>query len=102
MDNIQRTLDALGLARRAGKCLSGDYAVERAVKAGNATLVAVDLEASPATRERYRQLTARVGISYIELPGMGAAIGKEACRIAAVTDAGFTRMIVEKYRHGNV
>ena len=90
---------ALGLSRRAGKCLTGDFAVEKAVKAGKVRLVALDSLASDATRERYVSLCERKGIPCILIAGMGQAVGKPDGRIAAVTDEGFAHMILSVYMH---
>lgn len=89
-----RAQNALGLSRRAGKCIAGDFAAERAVKAKEALLVVVDHAASEATRKKYRTIAATNGVQYLELSGVGAAIGKQGGKIAAITDQGFADMIV--------
>ncbi len=92
---------ALGLAQRAGKLLSGDFACEKAVKSGKALLVALDAGASEATRLRYAGMCARAGIQCLCVEDMDAAIGRSGRRVAAVTDGGFARMILQK-THGGV
>ena len=44
-----KTLSMLGLARRAGKVVSGEFSVEKAVKSGKAYLVIVAEDASDNT-----------------------------------------------------
>ena len=91
---------ALGLAQRAGRLLSGDFACEKAVKEGRALLIALDAEASEATRARYEGLCERAGIPCIRVAALGAAIGREERKIAAVIDGGFARMIEQKAHGG--
>lgn len=93
MDKYQKVHGALGLSRRAGKCLAGDFAVERAVKAGRAKLIVLDSSVSDATRKRYQTLCGNKGIPCLEFPEMGRAIGKPDGKIAAVTDERFVQMI---------
>ena len=88
-----RIRTALGFAMRAGKCVSGDFICEKAVKNGTALAVAVDEGASEATRERYAAMCQRAGIPCVLIEDLGRAIGKDNRMIAAVTEAGFARMI---------
>ena len=97
MDELQKFHGALGLSRRAGKCLSGDFAVEKALKSGKTKLVVLDSAASEATRERYLGLCERQGATLIEAPGVGLAAGKPAGKILAITDARFVHMILCAY-----
>ena len=93
MDNQQKLYGALGLSRRAGKCIAGDFAVEKAVKSGTAGLVVLDSSVSDATRKRYQTMCSGRGIDCIEVSDMGAAIGKPGGKIAAITDQRFIHMI---------
>lgn len=93
---------ALGFAQRAGRVISGDFAVEKAVKSGQARLVLLDAAASAATQARYAALCERTGIPCLCMEGMDAAIGRYGRRIAAVMEDGFARMILDKTNGGNV
>ncbi len=93
--------NALGFAQRAGKVTAGDFACEKAVKSGKALLVAVDAGAAEATRLRYAGMCARAGIPCLCIEDMDAAIGRYGRKVAAVTDSGFARMILQK-THGGV
>ncbi len=88
-----RIRTALGFAMRAGKCISGDFVCEKAVKSGSALAVAVDEGASDATRRRYADMCERADIPCVFIAELGRAIGKDNRMIAAVTEAGFARMI---------
>lgn len=91
--NKQKLYGAVGLARRAGKCIAGDFAVERAVKGKKAAYVLLDCSASEATKERYHGLCERQGIGCIELESVGSAIGKPGNKIIAIIDENFAKML---------
>ena len=93
--NENRMRTALGFSMRAGKCLSGDFVCERAVKDGRAKIVALDSEVSQSTRERYEGMCERAGIPLVTIDDLGNAIGKDNRMIAAITDNGFVRMMSE-------
>ncbi len=89
----EKVWGALGLCRRAGKCILGDEAAERAVRAKKAKLVVVDPSLSEASRQKYQRLCKKEAVPYMEMPRVGEAVGKPAGKIAAIADAGFAEMI---------
>lgn len=93
MDNLSKLQGALGLSRRAGKCVAGDFAVERGIKAGRVGLVVLDSGVSDATRKRYQTICTSRGMKLIEIPDMGHMIGKPDGKIAGITDQRFIHMI---------
>ena len=93
--NSNRIRTALGFAMRAGKCISGDFVCEKAVKGKTALAVVMDEGVADATRERYAGMCERAGIPCVLVEDLGRAIGKDNRMIAAVTDVGFARMIRE-------
>ncbi len=94
-----QVLSAIGLAKRAGKLVAGEMAVEQCVRSGKAKLLLIATDASAATKERYQNMA-----SYHEAPWrfalpkdeMGGAIGKGTRAAAAVTDKGLAAMIVKR------
>ena len=86
--------NSLGLCRRAGKCQSGEFAAERAVKAGKAKLVLLEQDASENTKARFSSLCAGRGIPLQLVPEVGRAIGREGHVVMAVTDIQFANMIL--------
>ena len=95
-DNI---LAMLGLAQKAGKVVSGEYAVEKAVKGGSAYLVIIAQDASDLTKKKYRDMTAFYHVplvTYAAKQTLGASIGKELRACAALTDPGFADSIQKK------
>ena len=89
-----KLFNSLGLCRRAGKCQSGEFAAERAVKAGKAKLILLEETASENTRARFSSLCEGRGIPLKLVPTVGRAIGKEGQVVMAVTDIQFVNMIL--------
>lgn len=89
-----RLRNAVGLAMKAGKCVSGDFAVEKAVRAGKARLLLLDAAVSQSTLERYERFSERFGAPLARLPALGDAIGKPSRMIAAITDDNMCKLIL--------
>ena len=81
MENSKKILNLLGLATKAGKIASGEFAAEKAVKSGKAHLVIVSEEASDNTRKKEE---------------LGHAMGKEMRASLALLDAGFSKALVKQ------
>lgn len=88
-----RLRNAVGLAMKAGKCVSGDYAVEQSIKGGRALLVLLDETASQNTKKRYEGQCLIRGVPLLQISGLGEAIGKPSRMTAAITDENFQIMI---------
>ena len=97
----QKLRGAIGFAMKAGRCESGDFAVERALKRGRILLALLDEGVSEATRERYEKLCAARKIPLLFVRDVGAAIGKPSRMILGVTDENFKRMIMDAYEASN-
>ena len=87
-----KALSMIGLATKAGKIASGEFAVESAVRKGKACLVIIASDASDNTKKKIMNMT-----QYYEVPihmigtkeELGHYIGKEYRSMLAVLDAGF-------------
>lgn len=93
MPKQSRLTSAIGFAMKAGRLKSGDFAVEKLVRAGKARLVLIDGAASENTKEKYRTLCAAHRTEQLEVNELGSWIGKPGRMLAAVTDEGFANMI---------
>lgn len=51
MSNVNKVYSMLGLAMKAGKVVSGEFATDKSVKGGNAWLVIVSEDASDNTKK---------------------------------------------------
>ena len=91
-----KILTYIGLAQKAGKCASGEFSAEKAVKEGKAFCVIVAEDASPNTRKlfldkcNYRNIPCYILFTKEEL---GRAIGKQMRASAAICDEGLARAI---------
>jgi ribosomal protein L7Ae-like RNA K-turn-binding protein len=87
---------ALGLAVRAGACLTRLEACKKAIHQGKARLVLIDPSASQNTAKEVRLLCERTGTPLMVLPEMGMAEhagGRTNGRVLVVLDSGFAAMV---------
>ena len=90
---------ALGLAQKAGKLVSGDFAVKAALKAGTVQLLVVAQDTAPNSKKELCYLAAQAGVPVLELLTrweLGSAIGKGQRAAAAITDSNFASMLQGK------
>ena len=86
----------IGLAQRAGRCVSGAELAERALREGTAKLILLDEAASGHTVDHFRSIADGVNVPFLFVPNLGEMIGKEGRRVCAVNDEGFARAILKK------
>ena len=92
MSDDKKICNLLGLAQRAGRIVSGGFAVEKAIKEKKVKLLIVAADASDKSKEKYNKLAATNGIDIAEILSqeeLAGALGKNVRSIAALTDAGF-------------
>ena len=93
-----KALAMIGLAQKAGKIVSGEFATEKAVKTGKAALVIVAGDASENTKKMFTNMCAFYEVPvyfYSDKETLGHAIGKQFRASLAVADEGF-RNTIEK------
>ena len=93
-----RILSSLGLAQKAGCIASGEYAVEKAVKGGLASLVIVAEDASDNTKKKFRNMCEFYEVPiyfYKDKDTLGHAMGKEMRASLAVLDEGLAKGILK-------
>lgn len=88
---------AIGFAMKAGKCKSGAFAAKKALTEKKARLIVLDPGVSSETAKKWRESCASRGIPLIPMEGLGAAIGKPEHMVAAITDDGFTAMLLPEH-----
>ena len=92
----------IGMAMKAGKVASGEFATEKAVKSGKAALVIVSEAASENTKKKFRNMCDyyRVPVYFFgEKEELGHAIGKEFRASLAVLDEGLAKAIEKNIIH---
>ena len=99
----ERITNLLSMAQRAGKCMSGSFAVQKAVAAGEAKLMLIAADTAEATKKEYHKLAANKEIKVFEVLNqdtLGHTLGKEFRTVAVLTDKGFSdameKRIMEK------
>ena len=96
---MDKVLNYLALARKAGKAELGEEPVGAAARALHAHLIVVASDASDHTWRRAKSFVAGTHQQCVRLPyskdEMGFAIGRQALAIAAITDAGMALAMVE-------
>ena len=93
-----KTGNCIGLCRKAGRCVLGDFAAEKTVRAGKAKLVLLDETASANTKDKYRYLCKGREVPLLLVKSPGEAAGQPGKMVLAVTDEGFAHMIAEAYQ----
>ncbi|MBO5322486.1 MAG: ribosomal L7Ae/L30e/S12e/Gadd45 family protein [Oscillospiraceae bacterium] len=96
---MDKVLNYLALARKAGKAELGEEPVGAAARALHAHLIVVASDASDHTWRRAKSFAAGTKQQCVRLPyskdDMGFVIGRQALAIAAITDAGMALAMVE-------
>lgn len=93
-----KVLSIIGLATRAGRTVSGEFATEKETKSGKACLVIVANDASDNTKKKFENMC-----DFYEVPicfygnkdTLGHAMGKEFRASLAVLDSGFAKEIMK-------
>ncbi len=101
-----KALSMLGIATKAGKTVTGEFATEKAVKEGSAYLVVVADDASDNTKKKFRnmceyyQVTLKV---FADKNALGNACGKEFRASLAVIDEGLANAVMKQIdRYNNL
>ncbi|MCR5595468.1 MAG: ribosomal L7Ae/L30e/S12e/Gadd45 family protein [Lachnospiraceae bacterium] len=96
MSRPDKVLSMLGIAMKAGKVVSGEFATENAIKSFQACLVVVAADASDNTRKHFNDMCVYRDIPimiYSTKEELGKAIGKDIRSNLAVTDEGLAKAI---------
>lgn len=94
-----RVLSMLGIAAKAGRVVSGEFATENAVKTGKAYLVVTAADASANTAKKFRDMTDFYKVPlcvYGTKETLGGCIGKDYRSSLAVTDEALAAAVMKK------
>lgn len=96
---MDKVLNYLGLARKAGKAELGEEPVNAATRAVHAALVIVAGDASDHTWRRAKSFVAGTDQCVLRLPHtkdqLGFAVGRQELAIAALTDPAMAQALVK-------
>ncbi len=91
----------IGIATKAGKTVSGEFSVERAVKDGKAVVVVVAEEASDNTKKMFTNMCNFYNVPlyiYGTKDELGNAMGKQMRASMAITDEGLGRALEKQIK----
>jgi ribosomal protein L7Ae-like RNA K-turn-binding protein len=89
--NESKIISLLGLAQRAGKAVSGEFAIEKNIRAGKIKCLIIAADASDNTRKNYRDMCKHFSVTCFETlakEALSSGIGKENRAAIAITDPG--------------
>jgi ribosomal protein L7Ae-like RNA K-turn-binding protein len=97
----------LGLARKAGKVVSGDESCGKAIRAGESDLVIIAGDASDNTKKRFTDAGKFNGVA-VKIFGkkydIGKFVGKDIRAVVCIQDAGFAAKLsemIDRYNEEN-
>lgn len=96
-----KILSLLGLARKSGNVVSGEFQTEKAVKAGKAELVIISREASDNTKNKFQNMCGFYHVPFYiwgDSDELGHAIGREFRMSVAVMENGFAEAIMKQMK----
>lgn len=92
----KRISSMLGLAQKAGKVVSGEFAVEQAIRSQKAKMLLLATDASSNSQKNYCNLTSYYRVPLYQIltkQEMGESIGKVQRVAIAIMDEGFSRAL---------
>lgn len=97
---MNKALTGLGLAMRAGKLVTGDEVVMKAIRSSEAKLVIVAGNASANTQKKFRDKCGTYKVPLMigfDREQLGSSVGKPERVVLALVDQGFADMIRKAY-----
>jgi len=98
MDQEMRVLNLVSLAKKAGRVVSGEFSVSKAVRGGKAHFVIISLDASDNTKKKFKNMCEWYHVPVICLADMerlGHSVGCQNRSSLAVLDPGFAGAILK-------
>lgn len=95
-----KVLSMLSLAAKAGKLVSGEFSVEKSVKAGFSNLVIVAEDASDNTKKMFTNMCTYYKVPiivYKDKETIGHAIGKQQRASVSIQDSGLATAILKNW-----
>ena len=97
---MDKILNLLGLAKKAGRLEVGEEPTGAAARARDARLIVVAADAAENTTRRVRHFADAGQCLWVRIPAekdqLGSALGRSSCAMAAITDIGFAQAVAEK------
>ncbi|MCR5415890.1 MAG: ribosomal L7Ae/L30e/S12e/Gadd45 family protein [Pseudobutyrivibrio sp.] len=96
---VDKALNMISIAQKAGMLLSGEFACEQAIKSQEAFLCIVATDASNNTKKSFSNSCEFYNVEYVEYgtkESLGHAIGKEYRASIVVCDENLSLSILDK------
>ncbi|WP_193708337.1 L7Ae/L30e/S12e/Gadd45 family ribosomal protein [Alkalibaculum sporogenes] len=94
-------LKFLGLCKKSGKLISGDYSVEKSIFNNRTKLLIIAEDSSADKVQKYTQLSSSYNIELITCLSkeeLGCAIGRNVCAIIGITDINQKNKLLSLYQ----
>ncbi len=98
---VDKAINMISLAMKAGALVSGEFACEQAIKDGSGCLCIVATDASANTKKSFSNSCDFYEVEYVEYgtkESLGHAIGKEYRASIVVCDENLSLSILDKIR----
>ena len=95
-----KILSMIGMAKRAGRVLAGEFVCGRAIKNKSARLIIIADDASCNTKKSIRNSCAYYKIPYIEFSRkeeLGKYTGSDSRAVISINDDNFAKAILDKF-----
>ena len=95
---MDKVISMIGLATKAGKTVSGEFSVEKAIQGNKAHAVIVSVEASDNTKKKFKNMCDFYEVPiyfYGDKDTLGHAMGKQFRASLAILDEGFAKGILK-------
>ena len=97
---MDKTLNFLGLCKRAGAIVTGEDGVNGALRSGEAKLVMTASDTAENTRGKAEHLAELCSVTAVRLPydkdSLGELLAKRVCAVLAITDKNLARSFMQK------
>ena len=96
---MDKVLLMIGLAKKAGKAVSGEFLSGKAVKEGDSCLVVIASDISDRSRKDIVDSCNFYKVKYIEYADktrLGKAVGAKERTVVSVNDKGFAAAVLDK------
>jgi len=100
---MEKALGLIGLAKKAGKVLTGESAVKEAIRFNKAYLVIIAEDASDNTKKNITDSCKYYDVTYyisLTKTTLGNAVGNEYNAAICITDEGFAKAILKRINGG--
>lgn len=95
-----RVLSMIGIARKAGKAISGEFLCDKAIKDGSSKFIIIAADASAGTKKSIRNACEYYGVDWIEysdMDNLGRFTGGGDRAVVSINDDNFAISIKKKY-----